>query len=805
MNSQTLFKQALQLHQSGRLDEAIGLYRQLLKTLPKAAEIHFNLGYALLARGRQAEALDCFRQLTKSQPKLAEAHLALGNALARAGEHQAAAQSFRHALQIRPDLVEAHMNLGNVLSSLGRHEDAIASLTRAVRLKPALALAHYNLANACKAAGRFEAAEAAYREALSRDANLLDAYLNLGVVLEQSFRWPDAALCYQKVIAVQPRHAEAHFNLGRVQSLLADRQAAELSYRQCLALQPRHFQAWTNLGVVLRAKGEPQEAIECYRRAAEIEPENVRAYTNLAQILIEFGQSDLAIEGCERALQIDPDNPDILKCLGEAFREKKDSTSALTHLQRAMVLRPDSAGVMASLAGVYSNLGRLDEGIALYRRALQLQPANAGLHDGLLFDLCHMETVGRDEIFQAHLAYGRQFEVSPAGVEADWKNTRDPDRRLRVGFVSGDFFAHPVASFIEPVLQALDREAIDVYAYSNRFREDAVTERLKALLPHWQCVAGLTDDELVDVIQRDTIDILIDLSGHTAGNRLTALARKPAPLQASWIGFPSTTGLQAMDYYFADSWAAPPGLLDDYFTEHLVRLPCIATFKNEEVAPDVNALPALCNGHITFGSFNKPQKLGPRTLSLWIRVLEAVPNSRMIFAAMSDPVLSEAIRVRFAAAGIAPERLEFRPNLPFQEYLALHHEVDIALDPLAFNGWTTTNHALWMGVPWITRQGDTLASRAGGGATLHHIGLDDFIADSEDDYIRLAQYWSDNMAVLAEIRKGMRERIRNSPLRKSELVARGLEQALRIVWRRWVAGEPACDFTVSATRSGPSC
>jgi protein O-GlcNAc transferase len=400
-----------------------------------------------------------------------------------------------------------------------------------------------------------------------------------------------------------------------------------------------------------------------------------------------------------------------------------------------------------------------------------------------------------EEVFAEHVAFGNQFEGPFRGRWLRHGNAPDPRRRLRVGFVSADLRDHSVAHFIEPVWAALDPRAVEIWAYSNHYLEDAITLRLKGLAHQWRKVVGMRDEALADQIRADGIDILFDLSGHTAGNRLLVFARKPAPIQVSWIGFPNTTGLEAMDYYLADRYSAAPGLLDTFFTEKLVRMPSVTTFQPSDRAPAVNGLPALERGVFTFGSFNRSDKVGEEVVALWSRVLNAVPDSRMLLGGLSDGFRKASLLEQFSRYGVDAGRLELHVRTGMKEYLALHHQADLILDTFPCGGGTTTCHAAWMGVPVLALAGKTMPSRVG--ATLNsNMGLLEFITESEDAFVAQAVGWSQRLPELAALRAGLREKVRSSPLCQPEVLARSLEAALRTMWQRWCEGNPPESFDV---------
>jgi protein O-GlcNAc transferase len=435
-------------------------------------------------------------------------------------------------------------------------------------------------------------------------------------------------------------------------------------------------------------------------------------------------------------------------------------------------------------------------------KAVALRPdyitAEAGpVHSDLLFILSHSPTLAADALFAEHCRFGALLEDPLRSKWPAHSNLKDPERCLRIGFVSGDLQNHAVATFIEPVLARLSlRPGVELHAYYNNVIEDSYTVRLRGCFKRWHPASALSDEELAKKIQDDRIDILIDLSGHTALNRLRALARKPAPIQVSWIGYPGTTGLRCIDYYFADRHWLPPGQFGRHFTEKLVYLPATAPFQPHASSQAVNALPALATGSLTFGSFNRIAKISAATLRVWSALLRALPDAKMMLAGM-PPDGAQGLVERFAANGIGAERLSFHARRGMEEYLALHHQMDICLDTYPYTGGTTTYHALWMGVPTLTVAGLTPPARQGA-AIMGQVGLDGFTAADEADFVEKGIYWAHHLAELAAVRAGLRERCRQSPVLQPDLIVDAFERSLRRMWQRWCESLPPESFEILA-------
>ncbi len=582
---------------------------------------------------------------------------------------------------------------------------------------------------------------------------------NLGVVLKALGRLEQAEASYRRAAQIEPTCAEIHNNHANVLKELGRLAQAEASYRLALELKPGYAEAHSNLGTVLQAQDRPVEAEASYRRALELKPQDAMVHANLGVLL-----------------------------------KRSRPTDAEVCYRRALELKPDYAVGHANLGSLLQSQGRLTEAAVSFRQALELSPDDVVSHSGMLFGMAQNEALDAASLFAEHVRFGAQFE---APLRSQWQphgNSREPDRCLQVGFVSGDLRNHAVASFIEPVLAHLGAHAsLSLHAYANHVSEDKVSQRLRAYVKHWHRVASLSDAALAEKIRADGIDILIDLSGHTAHNRLLSFARKAAPVQISWMGYPGSTGLSAMDYYLSDRFLLPPGQFDAQFTEKLVYLPASAPFLPTADAPAVSELPALRNGYLTFGSFNRPSKISRRVIALWSQLLRAMPDARMLLGAMREDGQYDTLIDWFGEAGIERERLDFHARTNMQDYLALHQQVDVCLDSFPYSGGTTTLHALWMGVPTLTLAGETVAGRTGAGI-LGHVGLQALIARDEAAFVRQGLALVADLSELAKLRSGLRERFARSVPSQPELIAAGLERALRTMWQRWCAGLPAVSF-----------
>lgn len=753
---------------------------------------------ALFSAGRYSEGELLARALTERLPQHGFGWKVLGTLLKAQGRDTDALPAMRCAARLLPRDAQVHSNLGLVLFDMGKLPESEACQRRALKIKPGFAEAHYNLANVRYAQGRFAEAAAGYQRALALKPDFPRAHCNLGNTLVEQGDFPAADAAYSKALALQPDFAEAHKGLGR--SLKAQDRIDEAlaHYRQALTLKPDDAQARYYLGDALRAQGRLDEAEAAFRRAVQDKPDFAEAHFNLGNTLDDQGRVSEAEAALRCAVQYRPDFEGAHYNLGNVLRAQERLSEAEASYRQALAIKPDMEQALLNLGVTLTELGRHGEGEAACRQAMALKPDYALGHSNLLFCLTHNENIDAHALIAEHRRFGEQFETP---LQAHWSvhgNLKDPERCLQVGFVSADFRNHAVSNFIEPVLADLkSHRTLSLHAYFTHAAEDHVTLRLQQHFHHWHPVAGLDDSALAEKIREDGIDILIDLSGHTAHHRLLTFARKPAPIQATWIGYPGTTGLQAMDYFVSDRFVQPVGEFDRQFTEKIVRIPATAAFQPFADAPPVSPLPALNQGHVTFGSFNRPTKISASTIALWSQLLAAVPNSRMLLGAMRPDGRVEQLIDEFARHGVGDDRLSFHPRASMNEYLELHQGVDICLDTLPYAGGTTTFHALWMGVPTLTLAGRTMPGRTGA-AILGQLGLKAFISHNATEFVARGSSLAADLPALASIRAELRQRLSDSPMGRPSLIAASLERALRIMWQRWCQALPAEAFEVCA-------
>ena len=707
----------------------------------------------------------------------------LGRVLHQAGDFTEAEKVIRRALQINPQSADLSCLLGEVLCNQGKPEEAASVLHEATVASPANAGLYFSLGNLLKQQAEFEPAAACYRKALERRPDFAEAHNNLANLLRATGEF-DAALNHAKRAAeLMPQHPGVRLTLGNAWFGAGDPQEAIAQYRVCLTLVPDFPEACISLGNVLCELGRYAEAVTYCRRAVELCPVSADAWMNLGNALRGLWRNPEAITCYEKALEINPSLASACTNLGQVYRDVGDHGLALEYGRRAIALDPSNAPALNNLGNALMTLGRLDEAIECYESALGLCPEMSCAYSNYLLCINYLRHYDAATILEKHLAFSRRYEMPLTGQLKPYPNDLSAGKRLKIGYVSADLRNHSVAYFIGPVLAAHDRKHYEIYCYYNHPKVDEYTRRFRSCADHWRTIADLPDAAVADRIREDGIDILVDLGGHTSGNRLLVFARKPAPLQLSWLGYLNTTGLSSMDYRITDARATPMGMLDHCYSEKLIRLPyCQWCYEPPTPCPEVGPLPALARGNVTFASFHALAKISGEIIDVWARLLARAPGSRLLLVAPGIELVADQLRQQFAGQGIDKSRIECLGKQPFPDYLALHNKVDINLDAYPYTGGTTTCHSLWMGVPVITLTGDTATSR-GGASLLGVMGLDELIASTPEQYIDTAVALSANHARLASLRRELRSRMRGCRLTDGEAFTRTLEQEYRHAWQ----------------------
>ncbi|MDX2145643.1 MAG: tetratricopeptide repeat protein [Rhodospirillaceae bacterium] len=596
-----------------------------------------------------------------------------------------------------------------------------------------------------------------FRAALQYAPNLADVHSNLGSALVRQGRFSEAEAATRRAIAINGSQAAYHFNLGNIQFALKRIGDALSAYKNAVELLPTHYQAWNNLGTCHRDLEQIKQATQCY----------------------------------ERAVAIRPDYADALYNLANAYRDLDRFSDAEREIRKAIAANPQYAKAYNTLGNILCETARSDEARGAFARAQSLDSDFAPVASNLLCCEQYLPGVTEQTLADLHVRWAQRFAaIIPRKGARHVKRGRD--KALRVGFVSPDLGQHPGGILSVRMFENLNHTQLQPFVFStrNQTREDEYSKRI-ARVADWRRVRELSDEALALELERSEIDILIDMSGHTSNHRLLTFARKPAPLQISWLGYVGTTGLATMDYVIADRWHAPANC-EIIGPEKYLRLSDgYVVFDPPTVAGPVQALPRRKSGHITFGCLNNPAKFNPELIKSYARILSGVPDSTLLmrFRGLDDPATRERLVGQFARHGIAASRLDMRGRAKWAEFLATYHEIDLALDTFPYSGGLTTCEALWMGVPVVTFPGATFAGRH---ATSHmsNAGLRDFVAGTQTEFEQLAMSWARDLDSLARLRRTLRDRVAASPLCDGPRFAASFANALRDAWHRWCAATP---------------
>lgn len=645
--------------------------------------------------------------------------------------------------------------------------------------------------SACFQAGRLDDCEALAHQLVRDCPNAGKAWQLLGMTRFARGNLAAALNDLRRAVGLERGDHSIWDNLGIVLQKSGDHVSAREAFRSALALAPAAAGIWSNAAGNELDAGDSAEAQRLARQALALAPGLAAGWLQLGNALAKVQRFADAEAALREALRIQPHNPEALLSLSALLSAQNRLGEARAAAEAALRINAGFAPAHVNLGSIHDRLGDPQTARDHYRRVRELDPANLASWSSELYCLSHDARVDPHEIFLAHQAFGEQAEARVGALIARHTNNRDSERPLRVGVLSGDFRDHPVARFLEPVWRELDPAQVQLVAYDTCPGADTMAQRLRTLTAAWTNVSTLSDAALAACIRADGIDILIDHSGHTAGNRLGVFARKPAPVQVMWFGYPGTSGLRAMDYRLVDSVLAPPGRLDHLFSERLAYLPSMLVFGKPEPLPELTPAPLVRNGYITFGSFNRMNKLGDEVIALWAEILQRIPDSRLLIGAVTDATVADALRVRFATAGIAAGRVAFLPRLGMAEYLAAHARIDLLLDAFPWTSSTTAQFGLWMGVPTLTQAGASLVARLGA-AAMSAAGLDRFVAESATQYVEIASRTAAQPGELRRLRASIRSQLEQDRHRVPAQVARALERRLRQMWQRWCQDLPPC-------------
>ena len=746
-----------------------------------------DLLLASYAAGNFPEAETSGQDYTQKYPEDPFGWKFLSATCFRLGKIENALDTAKKAIDLAPDDAEAHNNIGVIFRDCARYAEARDAFSKAITLEPSSARYHYNIAILYQSMGEIGYAEKSYNRTIELDPQCSEAFNNLGILQMEQDKSDDALKSFRRATESNENNAEAFYNYSKALEKSGSLEEAEARCLRAINIKVNYTDAHKQLALIQKRQKRREEAEQTLKKAIAFDPEDPGLYYNLGNLLADTKRAPEAASLYRHAISLNPEFSEALCGLADLLFDQDRLTEAEYNYRRAIAannLYPEPCNNIATLL---LETGRATEAQSNYEKALKIRPLYPECFSNLLFAMNYLNEMSGPDILEKAKTFRNSLTFSP-----EYENSGDTQAeikgRIRIGLISGDFRTHPVAFFLLSFLKALNRQKMVICAYANNDYEDATTARIKELCDEWSNISGLSDDDLADLIRKDGIAVAIDLSGHTAKNRLAAFARKPAPVQISWLGYCGTTGLKEIDYIFGDPHVTPESE-EEHFVEKIWRFPeTYWCFSAPESAPEIASPPVLANGYITFGCFNAVKKINDKVINVWARILDACPNAKLFLKTrqFSDRQVEQDFRRKLLSLGVDADRLIIEGHSSREDYFRTYNRVDIALDPFPFPGGTTSIEGLWMGVPFVTRKGNRFYSH-NGETILHNIGLSDWIAEDDEAYIRKAIEFSKDRVVLERLRQGMRARLIASPLFDSERFARNFETAIFSILEKHVS------------------
>ncbi len=780
---QDTFQSALAALRAGNIDEAEQLLKDVLSTQPRNVAVLNVLGLVLIHLGKFADAENYLRLAVQEQPRSDAALRNYGVALTALNRPDAALLHFTAALAINPDAAETWKGRGTALLDLKRPDEAIADLDNALRINPQYAEALFDKGQALRALHRREQALAAFSNAVSFRPDFVNGWLERGNLCAELGQHQDSLAAFNQALALQSDLAEAWLGRGNTLHLLKRHDEALLAYDRALALNPNLAAVWHGRGNVARDLYHYGEAIAAYDKAIAIEQDLAEAWLGRGLACETLGRISEASAAYKTATELKPEFAEAWIARGATSMEAGQPDDALAMIDHALALEPDSPHAWFARAKIFAETGQVDDALADFDKALALKPDYAVCISNKVFAMNFAGDSGFAEQQRVQSDWWKHVGfAASADAPLRYGNERDPERRIKIGYVSADFHNHSAGLSFKPVLSNHDKSRFEITCYAGVIREDRVTEEFRSVADRWRDTVQMSDGELCRQIQDDRVDILVDLSGHSKGHRLAVFARKPAPIQVTAWGYATGTGLKTVDYLFLDPIACPDGVRH-LFAEKIVDLPCLITIN--ALPGDVRLFPppVLRNGYVTFGVFNRVTKISDEAAALWSRILNETPKARILLkhSAFDEASVRNRITERFREHGIAADRMTFLGSTSRAAHLAAFEDVDISLDPFPQNGGISTWESLQVGVPVIAKLGNNIASRAAG-SILSAVGLADWVANTADEYLEIALKFAAMPEHLKMLRTRLPAMIDESAAGNSFKYTKAVEAAYHKMW-----------------------
>ncbi|MBV8465712.1 MAG: tetratricopeptide repeat protein [Burkholderiales bacterium] len=739
--------------------------------MPENLAVRYHLGRLEIIEDRYPEALEHLSAVDHAIPGEPEVLKLLAVCLRELGKLPEAVGACEAALKEAPGDPWLRNCIAICLARMGYFHEATRRVAQIIESLPVEKQSIFDLGTECQEQGSPHLGIEYFKKLYAYFPDDVDACVNLGICLQMFGQLGEALYYYNKAIGIAHDCAEALARAGSIYESIKDYGKALEYYNKALEYDPNHVDTMARLATRKKVMGQIDDAKALLRDAIKLDPTRMQLYLTLVAFLKEADEFDEAESVLVQA------------------EKRWPSAQEVRHARADLCLkRADIAGAMS-----------------VFREILAEQPRSSDAMSGMLFCMNYDPELTPEALAEAYKEWDKRFNARYRDRVATFRNDPDPDRKLRIGYVSGDFRSHSVGFFAEPILEHHDHERFEIYCYANHNYVDSMTAKFMHFADHWRWILDLNDEAVLEMIRMDEIDILIDLSNHTAYHRLYMFARRAAPVQMTWIGMPTTTGVSAIDYRITDERMDPPGMTEALHAEKLLRLVSGWCYRPSEEGKDlpVGDLPALRNGHLTFASFNAFGKINTKVITLWGKMFHAIPDAILWMATGGkddDEKLNEKVRRVFADCGFPMERLRLFGKKPMKQYLEFHSEIDIALDPFPYNGGTVTAHAIWMAVPVLSLAGRKSIQRMGA-TMMGAVGLSDFVVDSEEAYVEVGKRWARDLPGLAKIRASLRETMLASPLMDAVLVTRDLEEKFKEVWADWCENAEKAEETTVADQS----
>ncbi|MBF0444917.1 MAG: tetratricopeptide repeat protein [Magnetococcales bacterium] len=748
------FSQELEHFNGEFYTQADQLCTAIIQAVPNHSYAFNLLGLIAQKLNRHDLAVEQFQKAMDIDSSNPLFYYNLGISLYGLGRLDEAVNAQKKALSIHPNYAEAYNSLGNVLIELKKLDEAIEYLQKAIEIQPKYAYAHYNFANALFEQGKLDNAISCYQKAIFLKPGFADAHNNLGIVLQEQNKHKKAVSCYQKAIAINPDFADAH----------------------------------SNLGSALREIGQLDAAIISCQKAIAINPGFADAYCNLGNAQLKFGNLNEAVASFEKAIVLKPDLATAYYNLGVVFHKQIKFAKAILCNQKAIAIQPGFANAYCNLGFILTDQSRYDEAVKFYKKAMAIEPDNASIHSNLILCIDLFSDVTSDLCYTERKKWVKQHVEPIQPFTEPFENIPNPTKKLRIGYVGADFLYHSAAHIFGAMLLNYNANEFEIFCYVGNTEEDKLTAQFKEKATSWQLIAAMDDAALADKIKQDGVDILVDLAGHTKGNRLLTFARKPAPLQVSAWGYPLGTNMTAMDYLFSDPFFIPVSKRGD-FTEKVIDLPCVIHMLADTPFPEVIDPPACDNGYVTFGAFNRLEKYNDGVFTLWAEILQRIPTAKLLFKTVRLDSPTEAARIVqiFQNLGITQDRLVMIGKTSREEHLKAHGKIDIMLDPFPHSSGMTSLESVRMGVPVLNCE--TKIRGPISSAIMHILGEDEWRCVDEAEYVAKAIKFANDIQYLKTLRYQLQDRFDESVLGNSKLYTQEVETIYRQLWKKWCEGK----------------